>query len=93
MLTDDDYHILAISVSVPGAMHDKKLSDEVQTLERLPDGCEVDADKGYQGMTSQVSWVTVCNPETDIEQQVPRLTVCITFKKLKGQLNRVTHDH
>ena len=69
MLTDDDYHILAISVSVPGAMHDKKLSDEVKTLERLPDGCEVDADKGYQGMASQVSLVTVCNPETGIEQQ------------------------
>ena len=85
MLTDDDYHILAISVSVPGAMHDKKLSDEVQTLERLPDGCEVDADKGYQGMASQVSLVTVCNPETGIEQQDPRLTVCILFKKLKGK--------
>ena len=50
-------------------MHDKKLSDEVKTLERLPDGCEVDADKGYQGMASQVSLVTVCNPETGIEQQ------------------------
>ena len=85
MLTDDDYHILAISVSVPGAMHDKKLSDEVKTLERLPDGCEVDADKGYQGMASQVSLVTVCNPETGIEQQGPRLTVCIPFKKLKGK--------
>ena len=66
-------------------MHDKKLSDEVKTLERLPDGCEVDADKGYQGMASQVSLVTVCNPETGIEQQVPRLTVCIPFKKLKGK--------
>jgi hypothetical protein len=39
MATDDDHHILSISVSVPGGMHDKKLSDEVQTLERLPDGC------------------------------------------------------
>jgi hypothetical protein len=85
MATDDDHHILAISVSVPGAMHDKKLSDEVQTLERLPDGCEVDADKGYQGMADQVSLITVCNPETGIEQQVPRLTVYTPFKKVKGK--------
>jgi len=85
MVTDDDHHIVAISVAVPGAMHDKKLSDEVQTLERLPDGCEVDADKGYQGMAEQVSLVTVCNPETGTEQQVPRLTVYTPFKKPKGK--------
>ena len=85
MATDDDHHILAISASAPGAMHDKKLSDEVQTLERLPDGCEVDADKGYQGMADQVSLVTVCNPETGIEQQIPRLTVYTPFKKVKGK--------
>ena len=28
MVADDDHHMLAISVSVPGAMHDKKLSDD-----------------------------------------------------------------
>jgi hypothetical protein len=85
MVTDDDHHILAISASVPGSMHDKKLSDEVETLERLPDGCEVDADKGYQGMADQVGLVTACNPETGIEQQVPRLTVYTPFKKVKGK--------
>jgi len=85
MATDDDHHILAISASAPGAMHDKKLSDEVQTLERLPNGCEVDADKGYQGMADQVSLVTVCNPENGIEQQIPRLTVYTPFKKMKGK--------
>lgn len=85
IVTDDDHHILAISVSVPGAMHDKKLSDEVQTVERLPDGCEADADKGYQGMADQVSFIIVRNPETGIEQQVPRLTVCTPFKKVKGK--------
>jgi hypothetical protein len=51
----------------------------------LPDGCEVDADKGYQGMADQVRLITVCNPETGIEQQVPRLTVYIPFKKMKGK--------
>lgn len=85
LVTDAEHHILAISTSVPGAMHDKKLSDEVQTLERLPDGCEVKADKGYQGMANQVGLVTVRNPETGIEQQVPRLTVYTPFKKAKGK--------
>ncbi|MEY3288191.1 MAG: hypothetical protein RLZZ419_433, partial [Pseudomonadota bacterium] len=85
MVTGDDHHILAISASVPGSMHDKKLSDEVETLERLPNGCEVDADKGYQGMADQVGLVTAYNPETGIEQQVPRLTVYTPFKKVKGK--------
>lgn len=85
LVADDEHHILAISTSVPGAMHDKKLSDEVQTLERLPDGCEVDADKGYQGLANQVGLITVRNPETGIEQQVPRLTVYTPFKKTKGK--------
>jgi hypothetical protein len=85
MVTDGEHHILAISVSVPGAMHDKKLSDAVQTVERLPDGCEADADKGYQGMAGQVRLITLSNPETGIPQQIPRLTVCIPFKKMKGK--------
>lgn len=85
IVTDGDHHIVAISAPVPGAMHDKKLSDEVQTLERLPEGCEVNADKGYQGMADQVSWVTVRNLETGVEQQIPRITVHTPFKKPKGK--------
>jgi hypothetical protein len=85
LVTDGDHHIVAISIAVPGAMHDKKLSDDVRTLERLPDGCEVDADKGYQGMANQVGLVTVRNPETGIEQQIPRITVYTPFKKPKGK--------
>lgn len=46
LVTDGDHHIKAISVAVPGATHDKALSDRVQTLAHLPDGCEADADKG-----------------------------------------------
>lgn len=68
-----------------GTLHDKKLSDEVQILERLPEGCEVDADKGYQGLADQVSWGTLRNPETGVEQQVPRVTVHTPFKKPKGK--------
>lgn len=84
IVTDGEHHIVALSEAVPGAKHDKKLSDEVKTLERLPDGCEVDADKGYQGLDKQVTLVTVCNPETGEEHQVPRLQVNTPFKKPKG---------
>ena len=69
LVPDGDHHIVAISTAVPGVMHDKKLSDEVRTLERLPEGCEVDADKGYQCLAEQVSLVTVRNLETGVEQQ------------------------
>jgi len=83
-VTDGDHHIVAISAAVPGAEHDKKLSDDVQTIERLPDGCEADADKGYQGLAEQVTLVTIRNAETGVEQQMPRLIVRTPFKKPKG---------
>jgi len=84
-VTDGEHHLVAISEAVPGAMHDKKLSDEVKTVERLPEGCEADADKGYQGLAQQVPLVTVRNAETGEEFQVPRLTVYTPIKKPKGQ--------
>jgi hypothetical protein len=83
-VTDGDHHIQAISASVPGAMHDKKLSDETQTVERLPDGCQAKADKGYQGLAQQVALVTVTDVETGEQQQVPRLTLETPIKKPKG---------
>ena len=83
-VTDGEHHILVVSVSVPGATNDKKLSDRVKTVDRLPDGCEASADKGYQGLDKQVSLVTVRNVETGKEEQVPRLTVKTPFKKPKG---------
>jgi len=81
----DGHLILAISACVPGSLHDKKLSDALHTVGRLPDGCEADADKGYQGLADQVSLATFRNPETDAVQQFPRLTVCTPFKKVAGQ--------
>jgi predicted NACHT family NTPase len=77
--------MLAISAAVPGKMHDKNLSDHLQTVDRLPDGCEADADKGYQGLAAQVSPVTVTDPQTGAEQQVPRLEVKTPVKKPKGK--------
>ena len=70
---------------MPGKLHDKKLSDHLQTVERLPDGCEADADKGYQGLAEQVCPVTVTDPQTGAEQQAPRLEVKTPFKKPKGK--------
>ncbi|SRR5258708_2776816 len=88
IVTDGDHHIRAISVAVPGARHDKALSDDLHTLERLPDGCEADADKGYQGLAGQVPLVRVRDPRTGAEQMVPRLLAQTPFKKPKGgQLN------
>jgi hypothetical protein len=85
VVTDDGIGILAISVCVPGAVHDKKPGDDLQTVARLPDGCEAVADKGYQGMAGQVGLVAIRNPDTGAVQLVPRLTVCTPFKKVAGQ--------
>jgi len=83
-VTDGEHHILTITVSVPGAVNDKKLSDEVKTVDRLPNDCEASADKGYQGLDKQVTLVTVRNEESGEEEQVPRLTLQTPFKKPKG---------
>jgi len=84
LAADGHHHIEAISVSVPGATSDIKLSDQVGTIERLPDDCEAQADKGYQGLDKRVDLVTVQNVETGAQKQVPRLTVKTPFKKPKG---------
>jgi hypothetical protein len=83
-VTDGEHHIKVVSSAVAGAKNDKKLSDETQTVERLPDGCKGKADKGYQGLDKQVSLVTVVNAETGELYQVPRLTMETPFKKPKG---------
>jgi hypothetical protein len=84
LATDGEHHILAISEAIPGAEHDKTLSDKLNTLEHLPDGCEVDADKGYQGLDKQVQQLTVVDLDTGVPQEVARLTVQTPFKKPKG---------
>ena len=78
-VTDGEYHINAISVAVPGTKSDKKLSDDTKTVERLPDGCQGKADKGYQGLAKQVSLVSLVNPETGEPHQLPRLTLETPF--------------
>src|SRR5713226_902832 len=64
LVNDGEHHIVAISTAVPGAMHDKKLSDQVDTIARLPEGSDAYVDKGYQGVDKQVQLVTVRNTET-----------------------------
>lgn len=84
-VTDGQHHIKALSTAEPGATHDKALSDAVQTLAHLPEQCEADADRGYQGLAKQVSLVTVRDVQSGAEVQVPRLTVQTPFKKPRGQ--------
>jgi hypothetical protein len=84
VVTDDDHHISAISVAVPGTMHDKKLCDRLHTLDRLPDGANAKLDKGYQGVAAQVETVTVRDAMTGQTQQVARLTVQTPIKKPRG---------
>ena len=86
LATDGNWHIAAVSVPVPGSIHDKKLCDQLQTLERLPTGCETAADKGYQGLaTDTVSTLSTRDVETGVEKQVPRVKAYTPFKKPKGQ--------
>jgi hypothetical protein len=84
VVADGEHHLKAISVAFGGAIHDKALSDRVQTIARLPDQCEADADKGYQGLAAQVPTVTVRDALTGEVQSVPRLNVQTPFKKPKG---------
>jgi hypothetical protein len=80
LVTDGQHHIHAMSVAVPGRVHDKTLADEVDTVQRLPDGIEALLDKGYQGLAQQVSLVS------DGEGTPrPCFTLKIPFKKPKGK--------
>jgi hypothetical protein len=77
--------MMALSEAVPGKTQDKALSAPLQTLERLPDGCEAAADKGDQGLAAQVRQRPVPDPRTGTEPHVPRLAVKTPFKKPTGQ--------
>lgn len=81
VLVDGQHHIVAITIAVPGATHDKKLADQTRTVQRLPDGCHAQADKGYQGLAKQVTATPVENKETDQTDHLPRLTLDTPFKK------------
>lgn len=83
-VTDGEHHIVAISEPVAGATHDKSLSDELSTIKRLPDGCQADADKGYQGLANDVPLVRVCDVASGEERVVPRVTVRTPYKKPRG---------
>jgi DDE superfamily endonuclease/Helix-turn-helix of DDE superfamily endonuclease len=84
LVADGEHQIRAISRAVPGATHDKTLCDAVRTVDRLPDGVEGDADKGYQGLAAQVETVAVCDVATRQEQCRPRVTIQTPHKKPRG---------
>ncbi len=92
VVTDGQHHIHAISVAVAGRRHDKTLAEDVDTAQRLPDGCEALMDKGYQGLAQQV--------DVELDPQgnwVPCFTLKIPFKKprnkeLSAEQNAFNHD-
>ena len=87
IVVDGQHHIVAITISVPGATHDKNLADQTKTVERLPDDCHAQADKGYQGLAKQVPSAPVENDDTGHSDPRPRLTLETPFKKPpKGEL-------
>ncbi len=79
LVTDGAHHIRAISVAVPGRVHDKTLADDTDTVQRLPDGIEALLDKAYQGLAQQVDYRL-----DDEGAAVPCFTLKIPFKKPKG---------
>lgn len=83
-VTDGGHRILAISAAVPGATHDKPLCDALHTLDRLPDGVEALADKGYQGLAAQVEAAARCDVASREERAQPRLTARTPHKKPRG---------
>jgi len=85
LVSDDDHHIRAISTAVPGALHDKALADQVQTVAQLPDECELLADKGYQGLANQVPLLTIRDAVNGATAAVPRVRVLTPVKQRKGQ--------
>jgi hypothetical protein len=80
LVSDGQHHIHAMSVAVPGRVHDKTLAEAVDTVQRLPDGIEALLDKGYQGLAQQVEMVAVGDATP-----VPAFTLKIPFKKPKGK--------
>ena len=84
-VADGNHTLHAISVAVPGAEHDKALSDRLHTLVHLPTDCEVAADKGYQGLATQVPYVQVRDSISGAPALVPRLMVYTPIKKPTGR--------
>ena len=84
LATDGAHRILAISAAVPGATHDKPRCDALHTLDRLPDGVTVLADKGYQGLAGAVETVALCDTASREERRQPRLTARTPHKKPRG---------
>ena len=84
LVTDGAHHIVAISITLPGAVADKKLADTVASVARLPDDVQGAADKGYQGLPQQVDTRRLVDPTTGEITITPRLHFATPHKKPKG---------
>ncbi len=82
IVVTSEHEIKAISVPVPGRIHDKKLYEDLETTQRLPDLTLCSTDKAYIGIDTNIPTLKLKTPEFSIES--PRIIFGIPEKKLKG---------
>lgn len=77
--------VVAITPPVPGKTADIKLAERSRVAERLPQGIDAYADKGYQGLDKQVPLQgRMANGGDGAMETIPRLRVHTPTKKPKG---------
>jgi hypothetical protein len=85
IVTNGAGEIVAITPPVPGKTADIKLAEPSRVVERLPEGIDTYADKGYQGLDKHVPpKKSTADGDSDATQTVPRLRVHTPTKKPKG---------
>jgi len=85
IVTNGAGEIVAITPPVPGKTADIKLAEQSRVVERLPEGIDAYADKGYQGLDKRVpSQGGTADGDAWAMETVPRLRVHTPTKKPKG---------
>jgi hypothetical protein len=85
IVTNGAGEIVAITPPVPGKTADIKLAEQSRVVERLPEGIDIYADKGYQGLDKLVPpKKSTADGDSDATETVPRLQVHTPTKKPKG---------
>jgi hypothetical protein len=85
IVTNGAGEIVAITPPVPGKTADIKLAEQSRVVERLPEGIDTYADKGYQGLDKHVPpKKSTADGDSDATETVLRLRVHTPTKKPKG---------
>jgi hypothetical protein len=85
IVTNGAGEIVAITPPVPGKTADIKLAERSRVVERLPEGIDTYADKGYQGLDKHVPpKKSTADGDSDATETVLRLRVHTPTKKPKG---------